>query len=83
MYWYGNGVDGWGYGLMAIGMLLFWAAVITGIILLVRYLGANSQRHGEIRASGSAENLLAERFARGDIDEEEFTARRAALRRTE
>jgi putative membrane protein len=81
MYWNGNDLGGWGYALMIISMILFWGAVITGIFLLVRSLGPNSQRHGQ--TSNTAENLLAERFARGDIDEEEFTARRAALRRTE
>lgn len=83
MHWGGNDIGGWGYGLLVMGMLLFWAEVVTGIVLLVRYRGANSQRHGEMHASGLAENLLAERFARGDIDDEGFTARRTALRRTE
>ncbi|MCP8998490.1 hypothetical protein NFC73_01890 [Pseudarthrobacter sp. RMG13] len=33
------------------------------------------------RNRGIAENLLAERFARGEIDENEYTARLTALRR--
>ena len=37
MYGYGNGIGGWGYSLMAIGMILFWGAVIYGIVALVRY----------------------------------------------
>ena len=36
MYGYGNGIGGWGYALMAIGMILFWGAVIYGIVALVR-----------------------------------------------
>ena len=34
---YGYGMGGWGYALMAIGMILFWGAVIYGIAALVRY----------------------------------------------
>jgi hypothetical protein len=37
MYWYGSGIGGWGYALTAIGMVLFWGAVIYGIVALVRY----------------------------------------------
>ena len=37
MYGYGNGIGGWGYALLAIGMILFWGAVIYGIVALVRY----------------------------------------------
>ena len=36
MYGYGNGIGGWGYVLTAIGMILFWGAVIYGIVALVR-----------------------------------------------
>lgn len=37
MYWYGGGMGGWGYGLTAITTILFWGAVIFGIVALVRY----------------------------------------------
>ena len=40
MYGYGNGIGGWGYALMAISMILFWGAVIYGIVALVRYAPA-------------------------------------------
>ena len=83
MYWYGSGMSGWGYALMTISMVLFWGAVIFGIVALVRYVG-----RGVPPASGpppaqpprSAEGLLAERFARGEIDEDEYQRRLAALR---
>ena len=60
MFWNGNDIGGWGYALMAISMVLFWGAIVTGIVLLVRPRGGNSRSNGEIIASGSAENLLAE-----------------------
>ena len=45
MYWYGNGTGGWGYALMAIGMVLFWGAVIFGIAALVRCARRDGPRY--------------------------------------
>ncbi len=82
MYWYGNGTGGWGYALMAIGMVLFWGAVIFGIAALVRYArrdGPPVRDRAEPPAPGP-ERLLAERFARGEIDEDEYHQRLTSLR---
>jgi putative membrane protein len=92
MMWYGGG---WGWGgwfAMAVIMVFFWALVIAGIagiVALVHYLTGARQGHqsgqppspGE-PGSGSrrAEDLLAERFARGEIDEDEYKRRLALLR---
>lgn len=76
MYWYGNGMGGWGYAVMTIGMVLFWAVAILGGVALVRHL----TRPACATRASTAEQVLAERFARGEIDEEEFTERRKALR---
>jgi putative membrane protein len=82
MFWYGNGMSGWGYALMTVSMVLFWALVIAGVIALVRYFGRDTQpaltspppqRH-------TPEQVLAERFARGDIDEQEYRRRLDTLR---
>ena len=84
MYGYGNGT-GWGYALMAISMVLFWGAVIFGIVMLVRYFGRSGQPPAEPRPPQSAESpqsperLLAQRFARGEIDAEEYRRRLAVL----
>ncbi|MEU5844691.1 SHOCT domain-containing protein [Saccharopolyspora shandongensis] len=73
---YGYGWGMWGLTLMTVSTVLFWALIIAAIIALVRYL----QRTGRgDRDTGTAEELLAERFARGEIDEEEYRRRRAAL----
>lgn len=80
MYWDGN-MGLWGYILMGVGFVLFWAAVITAIILFARSTGAGNRRYeGVGPGSGGAENLLAERFARGEIDESEYTSRLNVLR---
>jgi putative membrane protein len=38
MWWYGNGMNAWGYTLMTVSMMLFWGLVIFGVIASVRYL---------------------------------------------
>lgn len=71
MYWFGTDVSGWGYTLMIVSMAAFWGLVITGFVLVTR--------SGD-RVGPAPEDLLAQRFARGEIDEAEFYGRRAALR---
>ncbi|MCP8999406.1 SHOCT domain-containing protein [Pseudarthrobacter sp. RMG13] len=84
MFWNGN-MGGWGYALMVISFVLFWGAVIAAIVLLARGLGSGNRGRDTGASpgtgSGSAEDLLAERFARGEIDETEYNARLNVLRR--
>jgi len=75
----------WGWGawlVMSVMMVVFWGLVIAGIVVLVRYLTGPRQSGGPASDSGreSAEEQLAERFARGEIDEDEYTRRRQLLR---
>ena len=80
MNWYGSGMSGWGYALMTISMVLFWGAVIAGIVLLVRHFGRSGQQTPAPPSQPPApEQLLAERFARGEIDEQEYRQRLAVL----
>ena len=80
MYWYGPGMNGWGYGLMAVGMVLFWGLVITVVIVLVRFWTRGGHRAQLPPPANSPEQLLALRYARGEIDEEEYQRRLAVLR---
>lgn len=73
MYGYGGG----GYALMAIGMVLFWGAVIFGVVALVRHSRPAGPRLAE---PAGPDRLLAERFARGEIDEDEYYQRLTSLR---
>ena len=88
MIWYDDHLTGWGYAVMTVGMLAFWGLTIAGIVLLLRYLahaeGTRTERQdAPPRAAGpTAEEVLAERFARGDIDEEEYHRRLQTLRST-
>lgn len=80
MYWDGYGFGGWGFAIMLISMLLFWGAVILGIVLLARAVGSKPQNRGAAPMTASAEGTLALRFANGEIDETEYRARLATLR---
>jgi putative membrane protein len=69
---------GWGWGwmtLMMIGMLLFWGAVIFGIVWLIR---ATVDGRPE-RRTESPTDVLDRRFAEGAISVEDYHARREAL----
>ena len=69
--------DGWGWGgwvLMCVVMVLFWAAVITTIVLGVRYLIGSGGASGGLPPyqPPRPEDVLAGRFARGEIAEDEY-----------
>jgi putative membrane protein len=71
---------------MIIGMLLFWA-VIIGVGVLIARAAAGARAAHSPGPTGSPpaprqgpEQILAERFARGEVDEHEYDTRLAALR---
>jgi putative membrane protein len=82
MFWYDHDLSGWGYAWMGIGMVVFWALLITGFVLLVRYAGQGSGPTPPPAPPRppTAEELLAARFARGEIDQAEYESRLAVLR---
>ncbi len=82
MYTYGDHVSGWGYALGITSMILFWGLLTLAIAAAVRYLGRDRGGRGAASppAPPTAEQVLADRFARGEIDEAEFVNRRNALR---
>jgi putative membrane protein len=62
-------------------MVLFWVVIVGIGVLIFRALGRTPERP-HVQAGPSPEQLLAERFARGEIDEEEYRRRLDALRGT-
>lgn len=78
-YW----TNGWGYGHMMAGgltMIVFWGGLIVLLVVLVRWLSSDGMINRSRDQSGNdAVDILRERFARGEIDEEEFHARRKTL----
>ncbi|MGI5452092.1 SHOCT domain-containing protein [Streptomyces sp. CA-249302] len=77
MYWNGHDMNGWGWFTMSVGTVLLWALIITMAVLLFRTLNRPTEpRH----TPASPEQTLAERFARGEIDEEQYRRGLAVLR---
>ncbi len=89
MFWY-SGL-GWAWGL---GSILFWVLIAVAIVALVRVFTRGRMGPPYAGYAGgpgpygppgpghapSPEQILAERFARGEIDQDEFHERMAALR---
>jgi len=77
LFWFDDGINGWRIALMIISMLAFWGLPISFVIYLVRQSsGSAGLKDGPPR---TPEQMLAARFARGEIDENEYTGRVAAL----
>lgn len=69
--WGHMGAYGWGWGGMGIGMLLLWGVLIFAAVLLIKYTWG-SAAVAERKREKSALDLLNERYARGEIGQEEF-----------
>jgi len=71
---------GWGWGGMFLGPLfmIMWLAILVAVIvLLVRWLGGGSFGVGS--PPRTPREILDERFAKGEIDHEEYDKRRKTL----
>jgi putative membrane protein len=82
MFWYDHDLTGWGWFAMSTSMILFWALIITAAVLLFR--AANRpHEHTHTPAAPAPrptpEQILGDRFARGEIDEDEYGRRLNAL----
>ena len=66
---------GWGMGFGWIFMLLFWGLVFYGLYALIRNLAGGRGGGGE----KTPLDILKERYARGEIDREEFERRKRDL----
>ena len=76
MFWYDHDLSALGWVGMILGMVAFWGFIVVVILWIVRA----STRSDRIEARPDAQQVLAERFARGEIDEAEYHDRLAALR---
>ena len=79
MMWWGGGWYGMIFGPML--MILVLAVVIAVAVLLVRWLGGPWQGTAshQLPPGRTPLEILKERFARGEIDKEEFEERRRVL----
>lgn len=73
-----HGMSQWGMGFGWVFMLLFWVLVVVGIAALIKWL-IGTPRGGDTPPSKTARQVLEERYARGEIDREEFEQKKRDL----
>jgi putative membrane protein len=62
-------------------MLIFWGSLVALVVFLMRGFGARPSQGEEKRSRPDAREILAQRFAQGEISEDEFEQRRRVLER--
>ncbi len=79
----GDRMGAWGWGGMIFGpimMIVFIAVAVVVVVLLVRWLGGSGHGGALHGPPGKTPlDILKERFAKGEIDKEEFEERRRVL----
>nr|WP_320025399.1 SHOCT domain-containing protein [uncultured Acetobacterium sp.] len=77
---YGIGYGG-GFGFfMIFGLFLLLVLVIIGVYFIVHHFTNSNVKEGT-RSGNKALEILHERYARGEIDEEEYNRKKAELRK--
>lgn len=72
--WMGWG-SGWGGMIFGPLMMIAWIAVLVAVVVfIVRWLGGGSV--SGVKPERTAREILDDRYARGDIDREEYLRRR-------
>jgi putative membrane protein len=77
--------NGWGAGqwvAMSLMMVLFWGLIIFAVVALVRSTRSEGHSSSAPPRAHAARRILDERFARGEIDAEEYVQRRDLLDRS-
>ncbi len=74
---WGHGWGGWIFGPLM--MIVFIALIVGVVVLVVRWLGGGGGGPAQGAKQKAALEILEERFARGEIDKDEFEDRRRAL----
>jgi putative membrane protein len=76
--YYGPGMNGWVMALIIVGNVIFWGFLVLAAITLIRYA-----KRGRVASSShpasTPQQILAQRFARGDIGGDEYTRRLRVL----
>jgi putative membrane protein len=78
MGWYGDGMGWGGWIAMTLAMVVFWTVVVLAVVAIFRGTSESRATRGESRPDPMA--ILEERFARGEIDADEYRARLDVLR---
>jgi putative membrane protein len=72
-------MDGWDWVWGTLMMLVFWGGLAAVVVLGVRAFGGGSRRGSEDTQVPDAKTVLENRFARGEISQEEFEQRKRVL----
>lgn len=75
---HGYGMTG-GFGFGGVSMILWWVLIIVGIVVLVKWLTTSFGAGGRSGGGSTALDILKERYARGEIDEQEYQKRKQDL----
>jgi len=67
-------------GFMIFGLFLFFVPVIIGVFFIVRH-NIKSNTKDDSQPNDNALSILHERYARGEIDEEEYNRKKIELRK--
>lgn len=86
-----GGYGGWGMGPGMMGgygmgwfggilMVVFWILIIVGLVFLIKWLIQSTGRDRTIGSGGDRSlEILKERYAKGEIDKEEFETKKKDL----
>ena len=86
-----GGYGGWGMGPGMMGgygmgwfggilMIVFWVLIIVGLVFLIKWLIQSTGRDRTIGSGGNRSlEILKERYAKGEIDKEEFESKKKDL----
>lgn len=80
--YHGPHMMGGGWFMGPIMMIVFLAVAVIVVMLIVRWMSGSNHGHTQVHAAPpvrTAMDILKERFARGEIDKEEFEERRRIL----
>ncbi len=69
--------DGWGWWMLFgwIWMVAFWGLIVWAVVTVINRLGGRGRERGQ----SNANTILEERFARGEINREQFEEMRRTL----
>jgi putative membrane protein len=70
---------GYGFGFGGIFMILWWVLLIVLVVGLAKWMLSSFGGSGHGASSSKALEILKERYARGEIDEQEFQQRKRDL----
>jgi putative membrane protein len=75
-------MSGWGMGWVGgIFMIIFWVLIIVGLVFLIKWLIHRTRADSGVFHKGpsNAMDILKERYARGEIDKQEFEEKKKDL----